>query len=53
VLDHIDEWFGLESATYQFIDRNTYDFYIIDKGVWKKRGWGDTIKKVLKKAKIF
>jgi S-adenosylmethionine/arginine decarboxylase-like enzyme len=53
VLEEIDSWFGLQSATYQFIDRNSDDFYVIDKGVWKKRGWGDTIKKVLKKAKIY
>lgn len=53
VLSEIDSWFELHSATYQFIDRNTDDFYIIDKGVWKKRGWGDTIKKVLIKTKIF
>jgi len=53
VLEELDSWFGLQSATYQFIDRNTDDFYVIDKGVWKKRGWGDTIKKVLKKTKIF
>lgn len=53
VLEELDSWFGLQSATYQFIDRNSDDFYVIDKGVWKKRGWGDTIKKVLKKTKIF
>jgi S-adenosylmethionine/arginine decarboxylase-like enzyme len=40
VLDHIDEWFGLESATWQFIDRNTDEFIVIDSGKYKKRGWG-------------
>jgi S-adenosylmethionine/arginine decarboxylase-like enzyme len=40
VLKHIDEWFGLESATWQFIDRNTDEFIIIDSGKYKKRGWG-------------
>ena len=42
VLKHIDEWFGLESATWQFIDRNTNEFIIIDSGKYKKRGWGKT-----------
>ena len=40
VLSHIDEWFGLESATWQFIDRNTNEFIVIDSGKYKKRGWG-------------
>jgi S-adenosylmethionine/arginine decarboxylase-like enzyme len=40
VLEHIDEWFGLESATWQFIDRNTDEFIVIDSGKYKKRGWG-------------
>ena len=42
VLKHIDEWFGLESATWQFIDRNTDEFIVIDSGKYKKRGWGIT-----------
>ena len=42
VLKHIDEWFGLESATWQFIDRNTDEFIVIDSGKYKKRGWGKT-----------
>jgi S-adenosylmethionine/arginine decarboxylase-like enzyme len=42
VLSHIDEWFGLESATWQFIDRNTDEFIVIDSGKYKKRGWGKT-----------
>ena len=40
VLSHIDEWFGLESATWQFIDRNTNEFIVIDSGKYKKKGWG-------------
>ena len=40
VLSHIEEWFGLESATWQFIDRNTDEFIVIDSGKYKKRGWG-------------
>jgi S-adenosylmethionine/arginine decarboxylase-like enzyme len=40
VLKHIDEWFGLESATWQFIDRNTDEFIVIDSGKYKRRGWG-------------
>lgn len=53
VLGELDSWFQLETATYQLIDRNGSDFLIIDKGIWKKGGWGDTIKKVLKKTKFF
>lgn len=37
VLKHIDEWFGLESAYYQFIDRNGDTFFEIQSGIWKKR----------------
>lgn len=40
VLKHIDDWFGLESATWQFIDRNTDEFIVIDSGKYKKGGWG-------------
>ena len=36
VLTHIDDWFGLESATWQFIDRNTDKFIVIDSGKYKK-----------------
>ena len=41
VLSHIDEWFGLESATWQFIDRNGDEFMVIDSGKIKKGGWGN------------
>ena len=37
VLKEIDEWFGLESAYYQFIDRNGKEFKEIENGVWKKK----------------
>lgn len=36
VLDHIDDWFGLTEAHWQFIDRNGNDFKIIDSGHFKK-----------------
>jgi S-adenosylmethionine/arginine decarboxylase-like enzyme len=35
VLNHIDENFSLQSATWQFIDRNSDDFKLIDSGKWK------------------
>ena len=53
VLEELDSWFGLHSATYQFIDRNTDDFYVIDKGVWKKGGGGILSKKSSKRPKFF
>lgn len=34
VLSHIDEHFDLQSATWQFIDRNDMDFKLIDSGKW-------------------
>ena len=34
VLSHINEHFNLQSATYQFIDRNDMDFKVIDSGKW-------------------
>jgi S-adenosylmethionine/arginine decarboxylase-like enzyme len=37
VLNHIDDWFGLHSAYYQFIDRNGDKFFELESGVWKKR----------------
>ena len=33
VFDELDEWFGLESAYYQFIDRNGDTFVEIESGV--------------------
>ena len=36
VLNHIDDWFGLEQAHWQFIDRNGNDFKITDSGHFKK-----------------
>ena len=35
VLNHINEHFDLQSATYQFIDRNDMEFKVIDSGKWK------------------
>jgi S-adenosylmethionine/arginine decarboxylase-like enzyme len=34
VLNHINEHFNLQSATYQFIDRNDMEFKLIDSGKW-------------------
>ena len=34
VLSHIDEYFTLQSATWQFIDRNTDEFELISSGKW-------------------
>ena len=36
VLKHIDNWFGLEEAHWQFIDRNADDFKITNSGHYKK-----------------
>lgn len=36
VLNHIDDWFGLDEAHWQFIDRNGNDFKVIDSGHFKK-----------------
>lgn len=36
VLDHIDQWFGLQEAHWQFIDRNGSEFVVIDSGNYKK-----------------
>ena len=35
VLDHINEHFSLQSATWQFIDRNSDEFKLIDSGKWR------------------
>lgn len=37
VLKEINEWFGLESAYYQFIDRNGKEFIELESGVWEKK----------------
>ena len=34
VLNHINEHFNLQSASYQFIDRNDMEFKVIDSGKW-------------------
>ena len=36
VLEHINEWFSLETAYWSFIDRNGETFFEIDNGVWKR-----------------
>jgi S-adenosylmethionine/arginine decarboxylase-like enzyme len=36
VLTHIDDWFGLNDAYWQFIDRNGKEFYMLDSGNFKK-----------------
>jgi S-adenosylmethionine/arginine decarboxylase-like enzyme len=36
VLTHIDDWFGLNEAYWQFIDRNGSEFYVLDSGHFKK-----------------
>lgn len=36
VLEHINEWFILETAYWSFIDRNGETFFEIDNGVWKR-----------------
>lgn len=51
VLDHIDDWFGLNEAHWQFIDRNGSDFYILDSGHYKKSLNGK-IKDIFKKKKF-
>jgi S-adenosylmethionine/arginine decarboxylase-like enzyme len=51
VLDHIDDWFGLNEAHWQFIDRNGSEFLILDSGNYKKSLNGK-IKDVFKKKKF-
>jgi S-adenosylmethionine/arginine decarboxylase-like enzyme len=36
VLEHINEWFILETVFWSFIDRNGETFFEIDNGVWKR-----------------
>ena len=37
VLKHIDDWFGLLEAHWQFIDRNGSEFIVMDSGNFKKK----------------
>ena len=37
VLEHIDEWFGLENAYWSFIDRNQNEFFELKNGVWENK----------------
>ena len=51
VLDHIDDWFGLQEAHWQFIDRNGSEFLVIDSGHYKK-SLNSKIKDIFKKKKF-
>jgi len=51
VLDHIDDWFGLNEAHWQFIDRNGSEFYTLDSGNFKK-GLKSKFTDVFKKKKF-
>lgn len=51
VLDHIDDWFGLQEAHWQFIDRNGSEFLILDSGNYKK-SFNSKIKDIFKKKKF-
>jgi len=51
VLTHIDDWFGLQEAHWQFIDRNGIEFYILDSGNFKK-GLKSKFVDVFKKKKF-
>ena len=51
VLDHIDDWFGLQEAHWQFIDRNGSEFLILDSGNYKK-SLNSKIKDIFKKKKF-
>ena len=51
VLDHIDDWFGLNEAHWQFIDRNGSEFLILDSGHYKK-SFNSKIKDIFKKKKF-
>ena len=37
VLNHINDWFGLESAYWSFIDRNQDEFFELKNGVWENK----------------
>jgi S-adenosylmethionine/arginine decarboxylase-like enzyme len=51
ILDHIDDWFGLNEAHWQFIDRNGSEFLILDSGNYKKN-LNSKIKDIFKKKKF-
>ena len=51
VLKHIDDWFGLKEAHWQFIDRNGIEFYTLDSGNFKK-GLKSKFTDVFKKKKF-
>ena len=51
VLDHIDDWFGLNEAHWKFIDRNGSEFLILDSGRYKK-SLNSKIRDIFKKKKF-
>lgn len=51
VLNHIDDWFGLNEAYWQFIDRNGSEFYMLDSGHFKK-SFVNKIAYTFKKKKV-
>ena len=51
VLNHMDDWFGLQEAHWQFIDRNGIEFYTLDSGNFKK-GLKSKFTDIFKKKKF-
>jgi S-adenosylmethionine/arginine decarboxylase-like enzyme len=49
VLSHIDDWFGLTEAHWQFIDRNGSEFIVMDSGNFKKKSFSKIIDAFKKK----
>jgi len=49
VLSHIDDWFGLTEAHWQFIDRNGSEFIVIDSGNFKKKTFSKIVDSFKKK----
>jgi S-adenosylmethionine/arginine decarboxylase-like enzyme len=49
VLSHIDDWFGLTEAHWQFIDRNGSEFIVIDSGNFKKKTFSKIVDAFKKK----
>jgi S-adenosylmethionine/arginine decarboxylase-like enzyme len=49
VLNHIDDWFGLSEAHWQFIDRNGAEFKVMDSGNFKKKTFSKIVDSFKKK----
>lgn len=49
VLNHIDDWFGLSEAHWQFIDRNGSEFIVLDSGNFKKKTFSKIVDAFKKK----